>query len=386
MNDKDQKLFHKTEIQATPEQLEMAEIFYNAQIKASTGPQLEGVIRQDALRVVQEPLTRWAEVGGVPTPILFKLECDSLAYQPYFEKREGVEGVYVLSPTSRLIEEQAAQVLAEEIFNDLSIKQIVTLRLLDPEVSGTEDGAMPSRLEEILLTYGMVAEPLLDANSGLPAEVIHFSGLPEFEQPLIPNGYTINETVYEMLQSGAFESIPQTGTTVLRPEYLTDELVEKIWNIYDKQIEILIEDHPAYQRLDRELVESMLRSPSGCNIVHFEEGEPVCIFIGVSELEDCEWLNASRIAKAFPDDDILYCPAMVTDFDRQGLNYSTNIFSLLVEIAMKRGKNIRPYFECTDISAQYVPNILENAIKATGKAAISVMPRERYQYVALKKP
>lgn len=370
----------RNEINSSPEALIDAENFYQAQLRVSEGPQIEGVIREDSIRVVQDAETLWTTVDGVRVPVLFRIECDSLAHRPYFEKRGGIEGVYVLSPTVNLVDESGLEQIEADIISKGGIRELIALRRID---SGWPD----DNLSRLLLRLGadhMHLEPMLDAKSSQPAEVIHYSGLPRFHEPLEGHGGSINEVFYEMVDEGILDLAPISGTTVIRPETLTDDMAEKIWQIYDKQLDILIEDHPAYQRLDKELIESILSSPTGFNIVHFEEGEPVCIFLGVTELEECEWLNARSIYEEYGEDDVLYCPAMVTNFEKQGLNYSANIFSLLVEIAMRRGKNIRPYFECTDISAQYIPKILENAIEDTGHAVIEIAPKERYMYVSLK--
>jgi hypothetical protein len=288
-----------------------------------------------------------------------------------------MEGVFVISSAVNLLSEGAVDDLARTLENRGDIRSLVVLQKEDAEKS--EESSNVSRLIHMLNESSMSEEPMIDPTSKKPVQVIHFTGLPEFSVPLEGEGESLHEAFNDMLAEGVFEALPENGTTVLRPDVLTDELVEKIWKIYDKQLDILIEDHPAYQRLDRQLVEDMLRSPTGFNIVHFVDSEPVSIFLGVTDMQTCEWLNAKLISSRYPED-TLYCPAMVTDFDKQGLNYSSNVFKLLTSVALKRGKNIRPYFECTDISAGYIPGILTKSLNETGVATIEVVEQERYKY------
>lgn len=360
----------------------LAEAFYEYQLAASTGPQLEGVIREDALRVIEDSHTIWAELDGGTTahiPTAFPLGCDSLAHRAFYERRGGVDGVYMLSSTVKLLDFMALQELADQLQQDESVQSLVLLQQSGGADAPIEEENVNTLIAALTMNRVMDEQPMIDSTTQTPTGIIHFTGLPEFNVELNPRGLSLHQTFQEMLENGEVERLPDTGTTILTPDVLSEELAERIWEIYDKQLDILVEDHPAYQRLDRELIMDMLKCPSNINIVHFVEGEPVCIFLGVTDLSTCEWINGDHISGRY-EEEVLYCPALVTDFDKQGHNYASNIFKLLTRMAIVRGENIRPYFECTDISAGYIPGILEKAIKDTGLATIKVEKQEEYRY------
>lgn len=359
---------------------QLADTFCLMQSVASVGPQMEGVIGEDALRVVRRPETVWGNIDELSVPVAFPIECDSLVNGDFYERRGGMEGVFALSSVVNLLGVSQLNQLINNLIENNDIRSLVVLGVEHPDGEAEIiELTNTARLIEALALI-MPENPMIDSTSGSTAEVVHFTGLPEFTEPLSGSSISLQETFETMIDTGSAEVMPINGTSLLRPQDLTEDLVEKIWTMYDRQLDILVEDHPAYQRLDRELVVDMLRSQTGLNIVHFIDGQPVCLFIGVTDLETCDWLNAPLINERYPDDDVLYCPALVTDFEKQGHGYAANVFKLLTDIVSQRGRNVRPYFECTDISANYVPNIFTDALNATGAATVDVVALERYKY------
>lgn len=355
--------------------------YYSRRAKInSSGPQIEGLLETDVVESQGDDSTVSAELDGLLVPLLVDNKYDSTANKPYYNERFSGDHVVRFMPVPLSNSELAT--LSVSMENLLSNDGATTTVVVMHEEANT---APVECLERIASENGATCTevPLFDTRNNTEASVVHLSGLPDLNFETHTEGRSVHETFYELVEQGVYQLYPENGTTVLRPEVLTPEIKDHIWDIYNKQLDILIEQHPAYQRLTRDEVDAFLEDDSSFNIVHVVDGKVTTLFLGVTDLDSCPWLDKDKIEGAYKEE-IMYCPAMVTDFEAQGHNYASNVFGLLMNIVKVRQKNLRPYVECTNISAGYMPVITERAVDATGQGRLQITPVAKYQYRAFQ--
>lgn len=356
------------------------------------GPQQEGLIEGDLRRTLDDDAGYLLSIdntnGECAVPIATPLSHVSTVNNEYFRTTFGEDyarNVYFLSPqVARYLmvggKEAELVTIAEKILENDG-----HLFITDQEDSPSDVPNITDYLKHELA--GRADEfPVLDEKNGTAASVIHFSGVPEFVKSVALDNQdapSFQEMYRAKVGRGEAVPLPETGTVILLPEHATQELLDDIWTMYDTQMDVLIENHPMFQRLEKDELVGMLLSETAANVVHFESGKPVCLFVGITDINnEASWLRSDYLSAQYTDEDeILYCPAMAADIDKQGMNYSRDVFSLLARLVEERGKNVRPYFECTNISAQYVPqHVFEPAINQTGICTVSVQEQARYTY------
>ena len=238
------------------------------------------------------------------------------------------------------------------------------------------DGDTQASITRLFEEAGVDANevPLIDSKNETEASVFHYLAQPVFNDPPLEveeefqgkHGQALQRHLVETEQ---VEAAPETGTTILLPEYLTEEMRKAIWQNYDTQMDLLIENHPRYQRLHEKELNDLLEADDSVNIVYFEDGNPVFVFIGVTDLaKHAPWLDGQQIKEDNAGVDILYCPAMFVDINRSGQKHSQKAFATLLDVIQMRGRNMGLYFECTNISATYVPKAGIEAIDGSGIA------------------
>lgn len=246
------------------------------------------------------------------------------------------------------------------------------------------DAVTQQQIDDLFSDAGISIEevPLIDAKNATESSVYHFTATANYEEP-VPEvggnrqGMHGQDLFRELVGSGQAEALPENGTVVLLPELLVDNdgeytgLVDKLWKIYDQQMDILIENHPRYQRFHEDEFKESLLTPDSINIAHFEDGEPVIIFTAFTDVnEHATWLDGDTVhSYAGENADILYCSAAAVDFDKQGQGKMFEITSLVDKLIRLRGREYKVYFESTNISATYVPTSIEDAFTESAKIA-----------------
>lgn len=355
--------------------------YSNLSKKNSSGPQIEGLLISDVVEAQDDAATVSVELEGALVPLLIDNRYDSTANQSYYSERFSDDHVVRFMPVPLGVNELAILKVSLESLISSGNNTPVTVVVMHEEANT----APVECLERIVSENGATCTevPLFDTRNNTEASVVHLSGLPDLNFETYTDGRSVHKTFYELVDQGVYELYPENGTTVLRPEVLNPEIKDHIWDIYNKQLDILIEQHPAYQRLTRDEVDAFLEDESSFNIVHIVDGKVTTLFLGVTDLDSCPWLDKDKIEGAY-EEEVMYCPAMVTDFEAQGHNYASNVFGLLMNVVKVRQKNLRPYVECTNISAGYMPVITERAVDATGQGKLQIKPVAKYQYRAFQ--
>lgn len=340
----------------------------------ASGPEVLGLYEKEVYeRICEEGLGYFVETPNGKRPFLVPVEALPDLNQDYFQNPENLDTdkrVFQMFLPSEMDDN-----FVEQAFGILDEIQSEGAYLLTQFNDGDQDyeDAVRDLFDRL---DGVESVPMIDGKNETECSVFHFFAETKFFTE--PNeadarfpGMHGQDIFRAKVEQGEVEPVPKDGTVVMLPEHLTDEIIESAWQAYDTQMDILIENHPRYQRLDRDHLIEMLRAEDSVNIFHFEDGHPIFFYIGLTDIpKHASWLDNDIIQEKYATDDtdVLYCPAMFVDFTRQGEGHSEKAFKTLLELVADRGRKYGMYFECTNISATYVPKMGIRAINQSGLA------------------
>jgi len=193
----------------------------------------------------------------------------------------------------------------------------------------------------------------------------------------------------EAVASGEIISDPENGVAI--QESITGEEAEEIWKIYDNPFSELGKDDPTHAGFDREALLDILADPDVTKIVNRVNGEVTTLCIFLHNFEKAPWFNGELYERDFPEyfksGNILMFPGIVSDESKRGNNYAADVIDLAAKVTAKRKTCLLITFECTEISSQYIPDLVTAAINRSGNAEIDEItePISRINYYAISR-
>ena len=373
-----------------------SEVYLHKFDSTAQGPQLEGISPADLGIVLAEAKTEFISIPGYPDarwPLLTPISNNTEYLSAYFQQREvspaaqPSEVLYLSLPHDPVLYES-------ESFLKAVIDKIIEAEspVAYDEIDGQNKGLL---LEAVINRYypdkQVKIDELVDPKNGTPAAVIHYEGLAHIEKSPLGSYQHPLDAYYqiEKIKDG-FDQ--RDGTTLLDPRLIHEpysadpgrKVIDRMWEIYEAQFSRLVENHPARQAQTRDELESMLSSEGTITPIHCVDGEIVSFAMFVGDIRSCDWLNSDYIEAKFPSEDVYYFPGIATDENMQGNRYSMNLINLIAEILSMAHQNPRIIFQCTNISADYIPAIVEGSANATGIVNIEMSEYSRYNYRLLK--
>lgn len=367
------------------------------------GPQLVEYSELDFARTVRDSRTRYAQIdvyGDTKAwPVLTPINNYTEYVPDYFERRYGEEqasNTYHL----RLPTLQALDVHPES-HADIA-KNLIELAEQDAVIVFDElDGKGTQEYIESLLGHyypdvELAVDELVDDKNGTPTAAIHYAGLaipnrdPSDSAPRPNSAQGIHDQFMKLVETGEVDPSARSTTVLLDPARMDEVLptgvsrIDRLWEIYNGQFTRLIENNPCRGAQTRQEVEMMARDPGTYTVAHMVDGDIVSFGTFVGNIEACDWLNADYYKDAYPGEMTLYFPGIATDIEKQGQHYSLDIATLLSKIVGRSVDSARIVFQCTNISSEYIPKIVEAGVNLSGEATISVEEACRYNYRAFK--
>lgn len=368
------------------------------------GPQLVEYSELDFARTIRDPRTRYASIDvygetkawPALTPIANYTE-----YVPdYFAGRYGehqVQNTYHLSlPTTEAlgVHAESHREIAEQIMRVSEGGGIVVY----DEMQGEDRlGYVRAILADQGFDVDIATDDFIDDKNGTPAAAVHHAALAvSAREPsdigIRPNSVeAIRQQYNDLVEKGEVDLTAQNKTVLLDPARMDDVLetgdtsIDRLWNIYEGQFSKLIENNPCRGAQTRQELEMMARDPGTFTVAHMVEGDIVSFAMFVSNIESCDWLNADYYKDSFPGEVVLYFPGIATDIEKQGNKYSLNLVDTLTRIITPCVDSVRIVFQCTNVSNDYIPTIVQMGVNMTGRASIdNVDELCRYNYRALK--
>lgn len=235
-------------------------------------------------------------------------------------------------------------------------------------------------------------EEFINSVNGKPAGGFHFLGYvrpptEEFVDNLSSAIDELRQKFQEEVERGVYEKMPVNGTTIVDPADFGHEvngmrLDEKLWTIYEERMnEWLIKDHPSLLAYDKEYFMSSIKSPDVATFVNFTDGQPAC-FMMMADIRSCFWLNQSYYKS--DKQRVLFCPGIVAD--KKSGQLASSMKSIKMYIELEKQVENPPLFatQCTEISVDYIPKLIEHALKRSGTEDGKIYPTAEYVYGAYR--
>lgn len=161
--------------------------------------------------------------------------------------------------------------------------------------------------------------------------------------------------------------------------YFSNEALDKRPDIVDGLWEVssygfgnkLGKDHPLSMEFNRESFDQQITAESAMTAVYFNNGEPLCFSFISPNFSESDWLNCnSRVLKGFLGEAAhngrvpLHWHELISKGER-GMNYADKVLQEFMKLAAKSGYDFQVFFESTNLSSLYIPDIVRNQINKT---------------------
>jgi hypothetical protein len=200
---------------------------------------------------------------------------------------------------------------------------------------------------------------------------------------------SLQEVYKQAVRSGKILEDLQNGVAL--HEVIEGEEAEKVWDIYAKPFERLTEEHPMSAGFDKDHMLSILKNPEVAKIVNRANGEITTIIFFQPVFSESEWFNEKYYQQNYPEyydtDNIYIFPGIVTDETKRNSSYAIDTINLATKLLSKRGTKALVTFECTEVSATYIPRLVTMAVNHSGVSHIEPIkaPVSTTIYRALQK-
>ena len=357
----------------------------------SMGPQLEGFTPEDYLRVMDDPATTKVVLNkagdSISWPLLTPIKNNSEYITGFFEKTKvGVGQVLYFSNPHELPSESEDDEISKILRDNLKQGAIIIYDEIDDSTTVNFISKYfpdnPSELEH---------HDFVDDKNGSPAAVLHFEGQLSVHSDTEPTSNNLRDAYKEVEAKYDIDPTRHRSTYILDVNQLMSDPVEKervlkkLWNIYDGQFSKLVENHPSRQAQTESELRHMITDKNTMTVIHKEDSEEVSYAMFVGDIGACDWLNTDYYNNKYADEQILYFPGIVTDIEKKG-HYSHLLLDLVGKVLTTANIDTRIVFQCTNISATYVPKIIEKAVEAASVRDANVQQFCKYKYrgVSLK--
>lgn len=364
--------------------------------EASLGPQIIGYNESDFSCAMNDPMSVFIDITDDTTrtrwPLLSPVyNYSELRYEYFTDGSSNTGEAYYLSlPKIHLLDSVAKKETIEAIIDTTeSGNQVVyeeergsdTLALI---LSMAEDSV--NHYSKNDLSGLLKVDSFIDPANNTSAAVVHYHGYGKAQRCEKNDTNNDLRLAYSLIGPERYNGDASGKTYLISPEFLNNDTakVDELWNIYVNQFQNLVSNHPARQLQTYEEFSSMVRDKETLVIAHEVDGLVVSFGMFVQNINVCDWLNTDYYRQKFPDDKIVYFPGIATDIDRGGANYSMKVMDLVAKIMWRADTDLRVVFQCTNISAEYIPRLVEvGAAMATNPVDITIHEMARYNYKRL---
>ena len=208
----------------------------------------------------------------------------------------------------------------------------------------------------------------LESSADYFALKIKINDSPEVKQSA--NLYDVHK---ECMEAGIVTYDTNNGSSLAKT--IVGEEADRIWDIYQKPFEGLGEDDPTLAGFDRDSLMDILQDAEIPKVVHRVDGEITTMMLFLHDFSKVPWFNPNSYARDFSEyyetNNILIFPGIVTDEKRRGNNYASEMIDFVTRLYAYRGSSVLLTFECTEVSATYIPELVAAGIENTGLAKVS---------------
>lgn len=355
----------------TPEELEISIGYYRAAYQErTTGPQLEGMFPEGVQAALTDPRTiaieRVTPDGRIVWPLLVPVEHNS-EYRPgYFEGHMG-EGA---AERTFFYSNPDPDFLPPDAMKDMGFRELAQEKaVIVCDYHETDDDTTRADFLQLAAADEVrVVEPLATLEVGEQPRVLHFSGKATVMERTGSVETDLHKAFQARVERGEAEARPSNGAAILDPHEIAtnhDGLADQLWEAYDVRFDDLVDDQPSMQKQTREQLMTMLSDSDAVTTAYFKEGKVVGFVFCSRNVRNCEWLDPDYYEKQFPNEELAIFPGMVVEKSQEGLAYSLPMLRTFSDAAAEANLDLRIIFQCTNISAQYIPRIVELGVNRT---------------------
>lgn len=357
--------------------------------EASGNFRLTGIISPEAYRfAVLDTRTVMGEIGGRFLPMITPMEYVEGYDIERTKKLVGKNEVFNLVVPPSYLSELVEGELSRHLGPDQAI-------LIESDIDNYD--ADKSQTPALL---GGVAVEILDDRLPSPEDQPAAMGLFSFRA--VPSQESDDEPSTDF--SSAFKNLAGESRTITGREgsevafYNGHELVEnekvinQIWAICEDRFGDMGEMHPVTMEESRSFFVEMLAGPSVGAVVSFDQaGKVVSFGFLMQDFAECTWMTQqtrdqlSEVA-AQNGENHMYFAEIMSVRDRSA-KYAADVIGLYCKLVASVQKPYRVIFESSNMSATYIPKIVEEYINSTGTVNVegSVDLMDKLYYWAIVK-
>ncbi len=328
--------------------------YINVVAEHSVGPQIEGLALEQYDKVVDDANTIFIDIDPNKLPLFGLLKYAEWINLEFFENRGyDTSKLYFCLLPQKLIAENIEQV-ENEITRQAREKDGFSALVDFPDMP--EVAPMSERVR------GVSHIDRLITSVETPAATYHYKA----------NFIPIPERIE------TFKVDPNVRK-IANPDQI-EAYFERIWDIYNRQFKALVDDHPINGAIPREVLRDTLLS-EGSDLYAYIDDDGVLQSFGyiVRDFELCPWLNKKYFDIESGGKQVMYMPGIATA-PESNLSVSTKIMESLLYNNLKEFGEWVVTFECSNISSQYIPKLVEEAAKSVGIAKFSGLREIRHKY------
>jgi len=163
-----------------------------------------------------------------------------------------------------------------------------------------------------------------------------------------------------------------------------DKYFDQIWMIYNSQFQGLVDDHPVKGEIERDELLKVLLSDK-CLLKAYLDPDGNIISFGylVTDLSLCPWLNTDYFERISEGNPTAYFSGIASSKDNSLLTSYSLVNAFAYDMAKKWPKG-NLAFECSNVSAKYIPKIVERCFKKEKLCEIESIAETRYHYKLIR--
>jgi hypothetical protein len=362
--------------------------------RLTVGPQHEGLSEKEFQSAIADSRSLTVDVEledgtRVLFPILSPVEHTGWYNQKFFENHAADFGhVFHFCVPPALVDRVSEQKI-KEIHRNIGLLQLQNVSIVFDEKNDSVamSGQLSSLLDGAKIQY---KEIFLGDDAKSPSRELYFVGTTKIVEkkynPFSEKKYDMSDVYKHVIGHDLIDGY--STTKLFKGSELSREQLEKLWNLYEEPFQKLIENDPLRVALKKDEFTAILRDESSLSIVHEKQGMMVTSCHMVTKPETCKWLNPNFYKEKFPDKYneglVWYFPGIVTDINSRGGAYSQKVIGLLSELVSYGRVEPIIVFDCTEISARYIPLLVARSINRTEALKISIADSVSYNYRLFK--
>jgi hypothetical protein len=334
------------------ELLRSQEVYARVALERAKGPQREGLQPFEVISALVDTKTIALDVetpeGVISWPIFTPVEHNKEYRAEFFSDHFGEEAVarsYFYSP----LPEQSIEDTADGNFLSSHVaRELTSFALREPIVAfdyqEEVDEYTPTSFAQIAAEIQAYDEDVTPDIPGYGRPGVIYNETLLVPRVIKENPKTVREVFDEGIQQGRFERRPQDGATLLMPEDFhaeDDKMLNRIWEIYEKQFDILVEDDPSRQKQTREELEEMILNEDNTVVGCFKDNEIIGLCFFVSDERECSWVNLGYYQERYGDHSVAIYPGIVIDVNKMGEHHADMMIDLLGEVLSEKGEFLR---------------------------------------------